>query len=92
MAKVTVTICDVCKQRIATRTCPICGRDMCDVDTRSVTLEIGLKFGQRMNIYETSMCEDDYKKLQDRLPAVLSKLIEKVSSQTIESALKESLS
>lgn len=92
MAKVTVTICDVCKQRIATKTCPICGRDICDVDTRSVTLEFGLKFGQKITVYEGYMCEEDYRKLQDRIPSLLSKLSEKLPPQAIESILKEVLS
>ncbi len=91
MAKVTVTICDICKQRIATKTCPICGRDICDVDTRTFTLEFGIKFGPKIDVYEGYMCEEDYRKLQENLPKVLSKLSEKLSPQVIEEVLKEAI-
>lgn len=89
MAKVTVTICDVCKQRIATRVCPICGKDLCEADTKVFSVDIGLRFGPRFEIYTGYMCEDDYRKLEANLGKVLAKISEVIKPQ-IESVIKES--
>ena len=86
MAKVTVTICDVCKQKIATRTCPVCGKDLCEADTKSFAVDVGLRFGQRMQIYNGYMCEDDYRKLEGNLGGTLAKISESIKS-TIRSII-----
>lgn len=90
MAKVTVTICDACKQKIATRTCPVCGKDLCEADTKSFSVDVGLRFGQRMEIYHGNMCEDDYKKLEGNLGGTLGKISEKLK-QDIDGVVKDSV-
>ena len=91
MAKVTVTICDVCKQKIATKTCPVCGRDLCEADTKSFSVDVGLRFGQRTEIYHGYMCEDDYKKLDQNLGHTLGKIGEKLNAE-IDGVVKDSVS
>ncbi|MCL4391366.1 MAG: hypothetical protein M1284_01725 [Candidatus Parvarchaeota archaeon] len=90
MAKVTVTICDICKQKIATKTCPVCGKDLCEADTKSFAVDVGLRFGQRMQIYNGYMCEDDYRKLEGNLGGTLAKISDSIKSQ-IDNIVKESV-
>ncbi len=90
MAKVTVTICDICKQKIATKTCPVCGKDLCEADVKSFAVDVGLRFGQRMQIYNGYMCDDDYRKLEGNLGGTLAKISESLKSQ-IDNIIKESV-
>ncbi len=90
MAKVTVTICDICKQKVATRTCPVCGKDLCEADTKSFAIDVGLRFGQRIQIYNGYMCEEDYRKLESNLGGALAKISETMKGQ-IDNIIKESV-
>ncbi|MCL5009859.1 MAG: hypothetical protein M1433_02695 [Candidatus Parvarchaeota archaeon] len=90
MAKVTVTICDMCKQRIATKTCPVCGRDLCEADTKVFSVDVGLRFGPRVEVYHGYMCDDDYKKLETNLGKTLGKIGEKIK-QEIDGVISESV-
>ncbi len=90
MAKVTVTICDMCKQRIATKTCPICSKDLCEADTKAFSVDVGLRFGPRIEVYHGYMCDEDYKKLETNLGKTLSKIGEKIK-QDIDSVVSESV-
>ncbi len=90
MAKVTVTICDVCKQRIATKVCPVCGKDLCEADTKTFSVDVGLRFGPRVEIYRGYMCEEDYKKLESNLGKILGNLSETIKPQ-IDDVIKQSV-
>jgi hypothetical protein len=90
MAKVTVTICDTCKQRIATKTCPVCNRDLCEADTKSFSVDVGLRFGPRIPIYHGYMCEEDYKKLETNMGQTLTKISENVKSN-VDGIIKQSV-
>ena len=91
MAKVTVTICDMCKQRIATKTCPVCSKDLCEADTKAFSVDVGLRFGPRLEIYHGYMCDEDYKRLEGNLGKTLGKVGEKIRSE-IDGVVKDSVS
>ncbi len=91
MAKVTVTICDICKQRIAVKTCPVCSKDLCEADTKAFSVDVGLRFGPRVEVHHNYMCEEDYKKLEGNLGKTLNKLGERLKPE-IENVVKESVS
>jgi hypothetical protein len=89
MAKVTVTICDMCKQRIATKNCPVCNKDLCEADTKTFSVDVGLRFGTRLEVYHGYMCDEDYKKLEGNLGKTLTRLSEKIKPE-IDGVVKES--
>ncbi|RLG18661.1 hypothetical protein DRN75_01165 [Nanoarchaeota archaeon] len=74
MAKVTVTICDVCKERIASGACPVCGKDVCDHCTKILSIEMGIKFGPRVEFYKGPMCMECFKKAEANYKEILEKL------------------
>jgi hypothetical protein len=71
MAKVTVTICDICRERIATATCPMCGRDLCKPCSKVFTLELGIKFGPSTEIVKQSICDACFKSLEAKYKEII---------------------
>jgi len=90
MAKVTVTICDVCKERIATSQCPICGRDLCKPCTKYLSIELGVKFGPRLEFFRGSMCADCYKKIERNYKQIITRLSTELEPSVLR-VLKESV-
>lgn len=74
MAKVTVTICDTCKERIAGAACPVCGKDLCKPCTKTVAVEMGVRFGPRVEFFKGTMCSGCYKTVEHNYRDLISKL------------------
>ncbi len=86
MAKVTVTICDVCKERIAVAKCPICGKDVCNQCSKEFEVFIATKFSKPIEFWKAKMCKDCYNKLDEKGEEFLKLIREKLSDKLNEIA------
>jgi hypothetical protein len=85
MVEVTVRVCDVCKERIAIGTCPICGKDVCKPDTQAFSIEIGLKWrGPAIELYRENVCSSCSKDIEARSKDIILQLISRVQPEVIE--------
>lgn len=85
MAEVTVRVCDICKERIAIGTCPICGRDVCKPDTQAFSIEIGLKWrGPAIELYRENVCSICAKEIEARSKDIILQLISRVQPEVKE--------
>ena len=83
--EVTVRICDICKERIATGKCPLCGRDVCKPDTQTFVIEMGLKWrGPAIEVYRENICAVCAKKLEQHSKEILTKLAEEIRPKVNE--------
>jgi hypothetical protein len=78
MANVTVTICDVCKDRIAAAACPVCAKDLCKPCTKTVAVEMGVRFGPKLEFFKGTMCSGCYKKVENNYRHVITQLSSEV--------------
>ena len=87
--EVTVRICDVCKERIATGKCPLCGRDVCKPDTQTFVIEMGLKWrGPAVEVYRENICAICAKKLEKNSKEILTRLAQELRPK-VQEVLKE---
>ena len=90
MAKVTVTICDACKERIAMSSCPICEIDLCKPCTKNLSMELGVKFGPRAEFFKGAMCSGCYKKVEGNYKNIIAKLSTELEPN-VSKVLKDSV-
>lgn len=81
MAKVTVTICDICKERIATGTCPMCGKDLCKPCSKTLTMELGIKFGPVVEIVKETICDSCFRTLETGYKDIITEVAKYVQPQ-----------
>ena len=90
MAKVTVTICDTCKERIAVATCPICSIDLCKPCTKHLSIELGVRFGPRVEFFKGAMCSECHKKLERNYKHIVGQLSTELEPSVLK-VLKDSV-
>ncbi len=83
MAKVTVTICDICKERLATSTCPICGKDLCKTCTKNVSFNVNVKFGPGIEFFRGTMCDDCFRKIERKYKEILKEIASKIEPEMV---------
>ena len=85
MAEITVRVCDVCKDRIAIGTCPICASDVCKPCTQAFSLELGMKWrGPTMEFFKENVCLNCSKKLETNAKEIITKLGTKLQPEIKE--------
>ena len=90
MVEVTVRVCDICKERIAIGTCPICGRDVDKPCTQAFSLELGMKWrGPAVEVYRENICNSCSKEFEVRSKDIITKLAAKLQPE-IKELLKSS--
>ncbi|MCW1300953.1 MAG: hypothetical protein QW507_02940 [Candidatus Nanoarchaeia archaeon] len=90
MAKVTVTICDICKERLAISTCPICGKDLCKTCTKNVSFNLAVKFGPALEFWKGNMCDDCFRKIESRYKEIIQELSTKIEPEVVNVVKKYS--
>jgi hypothetical protein len=85
MVEVTVRVCDLCKERIAIGTCPICSKDVDKPCTQTFSLELGMKWrGPAMEIFRENICNDCAKLLEGKSKEIIMQLSSKVQPEIKE--------
>ena len=85
MVEVTVRVCDVCKERIAIGTCPLCNKDNCKPCTQAFGIELGMRWrGPAIEIYRENICNNCAKNLEGKSKEIVTQLSSRVQPEARE--------
>jgi hypothetical protein len=62
MAKVNVVLCDSCNERVATRKCDFCGKDLCNFCGSGTDIRVG-----NQDLENINYCKDCSGKVRERI-------------------------